>query len=75
LRVWWHRHDVAWLLDELGLGNLDEFDAFLAKPLTAAEERFLATRARILARLPTEGCRAAALVSLPPRLGVECPRC
>jgi hypothetical protein len=48
IRAWWHRRDVAWLLDYLGLTNLDELDTFLKEPVTPAQERWFATRARIM---------------------------
>jgi uncharacterized protein YjiS (DUF1127 family) len=39
LRAWWHRRELRWALDQLGLDDLDELDALLARPLTPAEER------------------------------------
>jgi hypothetical protein len=50
LRAFWHRRDVKWLLGELGLADLAALDELLAEPFTAAGERFLETRERILAR-------------------------
>jgi hypothetical protein len=50
LRALWHRRELRWALDYLGLANLAELDALLARPLTAAEERFCATRERIMTR-------------------------
>jgi hypothetical protein len=48
VRAWWHRRELAWLLDYLGCANLDQLDAFLARPVGPALERWIATRERIM---------------------------
>ena len=48
LRAFWHRRELRWALDELGLKNLNQLEALLDTPLSEAEQRFLATRERIL---------------------------
>jgi hypothetical protein len=50
LRAFWHRRELRWALDYLGLRNLAELDELLNRPRTAAEERFCATRTEIMAR-------------------------
>ena len=53
LRAFWHRRELRWTLDELGLKDLNQLEALLDTPLSEAEQRFLATRERILVLIPT----------------------